>query len=40
MKVSDVKRWFSQHHGHWLLVLDGADLTEDKEDPSYYDLGH
>ncbi|KAK3174783.1 hypothetical protein OEA41_002029 [Lepraria neglecta] len=36
--VSDVKRWFSRQHGRWLLVFDSADLTEDEEDPSYYDL--
>lgn len=36
--VSDMKRWFSQQHGRFLMIFDSADLTENEEDPLYYDL--
>ena len=30
--ISDVKRWFSQHYGRWLLIFTDADLTKNEED--------
>jgi tetratricopeptide (TPR) repeat protein len=37
--VAAVKNWFHCHSGRWLFVLDSADSIDNRNDPSYIDLG-
>ncbi len=44
VKVEDavpaVKRWFHDHEGRWLVVLDSVDTIDNDRDKTYIDLGY